>query len=68
MTDCLLVNTWATMDAYELSSIGPHTLLGGIQQAAEEIERLRADLQHEIAKVMELRQQLDNPTAPWNNA
>jgi hypothetical protein len=33
-----------------------------------EIERLRADLQHELAEVIELRRQLDNPTAPWNNA
>lgn len=42
MSDCVLIRTWATMDTYELSSIGRKTLLFGIQEAAAELERLRA--------------------------
>jgi hypothetical protein len=44
MSDCVLIKTWATMDAYELSAISRYTLLHGIQEADAEIERLRATL------------------------
>lgn len=41
MSESLLVETWATMDHYELQSISSATLLQGIRSAATEIERLR---------------------------
>ena len=42
MSDCVLIRTWATMDAYELPSIGRQTLLFGIREAVAELERLQA--------------------------
>lgn len=45
----MLIEVWATMDAHELSAINTYTLLGGIQDGATEITRLR----DEVARLRE---------------
>lgn len=64
MSDCILIKTWATMDAYELSAISRYTLLYGIHEAADEIDRLTRELNEARAVVVRLH--TPQPLSSWH--